>query len=473
MNREFSDYYITPTHDFTRYTRDYEQKYWSKDTSFDWQQDVTENLRVRLETLPREELSRVAFLALPQALKSLEGKISQIRNRGLPLDEDALKAIGECVPFDRPNVGRAMLHLEPLKRLARPVALLKDQLEIAERELSALREQQRLALFRTGNMMKRLESDGERREQSLQLSQLVSQVDQLQRRSLELTARSGSESAAIKAQLRREARAFEPGVSIDLEETRQSICTTLATGRLPEDQVGLARIRDLILKRQIRGLKDIANHALVVEQSAIAPLTMGIIHYRRHREIQEAMTTFVNDEAKHSAVFRRFLAEKLEAKEHISVPLVRGSNRYLWLARFMPGVGMFLAVIIEAVGGAYIEFFGDEQHMPDPLFGSICKTIAERDERRHMDLCAEIYTELYRKDSGWERLQNGVALRVMMKTAYGDKTEDHPLIQAFLAFGVESEKLYQHTSTRLSDQLAKVGVFVHPERLLGFIGRHK
>ena len=78
---------------------------------------------------------------------------------------------------------------------------------------------------------------------------------------------------------------------------------TLHSGCLPDDGQDLSRLKDLILKRQLRGLKDIANHALVVEQSAIAPLTMGIIHYKRYREIQEAMTTFIHDEAKHSATF--------------------------------------------------------------------------------------------------------------------------------------------------------------------------
>jgi hypothetical protein len=227
----------------------------------------------------------------------------------------------------------------------------------------------------------------------------------------------------------------------------------------------------LILKRQLRGLKDIANHALVVEQSAIAPLTMGIIHYKRHREIQEAMTTFINDEAKHSATFRRFLAEKLEAKEFISALLIRGANRYMWLARFMPGMGLFLAVIVEAIGAAYLEFFGKEEYMPDSLFRSICKTISERDEKRHMDLCVDMYNELFRKGHKWERYRNNLALKVMMKSVYGDKTEDHHLIQAFRAFGVESETLYRHIVVRLSEQLARISLYVEPEKLLEFIGR--
>ena len=45
------DYYITPTHDFTQYTKDCEEKYWSKETAFDWDQNVQRNLEEHLEDL--------------------------------------------------------------------------------------------------------------------------------------------------------------------------------------------------------------------------------------------------------------------------------------------------------------------------------------------------------------------------------------------------------------------------------------
>jgi hypothetical protein len=206
-----------------------------------------------------------------------------------------------------------------------------------------------------------------------------------------------------------------------------------------------------------------------VEQSAIAPLTMGIIHYKRYREIQEAMTTFINDEAKHSATFRRFLVEKLEAKEYVSSILIRGATRYMWLARFMPATGMFLAVIVEAIGAAYLEFFANEKYMPDILFRKICQTISIQDETRHMDLCVAMYNELFREGTKWERIRNETALKVIMKSVYGDKTDDHHLIQAFRAFGVESDTLYRHIVTRLSQQLARVSIYVSPEKLLKII----
>ncbi|HEV8050931.1 MAG TPA: hypothetical protein VGP47_00435, partial [Parachlamydiaceae bacterium] len=248
---------------------------------------------------------------------------------------------------------------------------------------------------------------------------------------------------------------------------------TLGSANLPGDPKDLSLIKDLILKRQLRGLKDLANHALVVEQSAIAPLTMGIIHYKRYREIQEAMTTFINDEAKHSATFRRYLVEKLEAREFISAILIKGATRYMWLARFMPGAGMFLAVIVEVIGAATLEFFGNEKYMPDSLFCSICQTISMQDEKRHMDLCVAMYNELFRKGDRWERIRNKGALKVILKSVYGDKTDDHHLIQAFRAFGVDSEMLYQHVTNRLSQQLARISMYVEPERLLEIIGRKR
>jgi hypothetical protein len=94
-----------------------------------------------------------------------------------------------------------------------------------------------------------------------------------------------------------------------------------------------------------------------------------------------------------------------------------------------------------------------------------------QDETRHMDLCVAIYNEFYRKGHKWERFRNNIALKVMMKSVYGDKTEDHHLIQAFRAFGVESDTLYRHIMRRLSEQLARISMYIEPEKLLEIIGR--
>jgi len=469
-DKERPDYYITPTHDFTQYTKDSQEKYWSNDSKFDWLQSVQGNLKEYLENLDQEAFSKVLFMVLPMVKENIERKITQIRQEQLPLEEDALKDIAECILFNRTTIDQALLILQPLKSLQLSVSKMEDRLEILSRDYLDLREQKRIGFFKKGATVKHLETEAERQEQTLELSQLTNHTSQVQRDLNHLKAQYKIESEKPKTEIQKKFKLIEPQVLVDLEETWELLQRTLQSNHVPKDSMDLAHLKDLILKRQIRGLKDIANHALVVEQSAIAPLTMGIIHYKRYREIQEAMTTFINDEAKHSATFRRFLVEKLEAKEYISDSLIKGTSRYMWLARFMPGVGLFLAVIVEAIGAAYLEFFGNEKYMPDSLFCSICKTISMQDEKRHMDLCVAMYNELFRKGNRRERFQNRVALKMIMKSVYGGRTEDHHLIQAFRAFGVESDILYKHIVGRLSQQLARISMYVEPEKILEFIG---
>lgn len=464
------DYYITPTRDFTKYTKDCAEKFWSKETAFDWNQSVPGNLREHLERLNSGDLSRIAFMALPMVGETIERKILQIREKQLPDEEDALKDIGECLPFDRTAIHQALQIRSPLKSLELSVSKLKDQLEILQGEALDLREQQRLGLFRKGVMVKHLETAAEKEQQNQEFSVLTAQINQVEKEYKQLKAQYDIEAKQLKTQNREKLHSIARQILIDFEDTQKLLQQTLRSKNLPADHDDLSRLKDLILKRQIRGLKDIANHALVVEQSAIAPLTMGIIHYKRHREIQEAMTTFINDEAKHSATFRRFLAEKLEAREFISDKLIKGANRYMWIARFLPGTGMFLAVIVEAIGAASLEFFGKKEYMPDNLFCSICKIITDQDETRHLDLCVDMYNELFRKGRRWEVFLNNLILKVMMKSVYGDKTKDHRLIQAFRAFGVESDSLYKHVTGRVSQQLSRISMYVEPEKLLRFMG---
>ena len=448
-------YYITPTHDFTQYTKDYEAKYWSQDTAFEWQQSVPDNLKAHLDSLEPTQFAAVARLAVPLVHAAASRRIAEIRRYGLPSESDALKAIGESILSGRPAIAEALTIVAPLEQLDAPLSQAADQLVILKRQLLELREQQRLGLYKSGTQVHQRTTEAESRAQTEQVAALVERVRQAERAVAESKARRSAERVRLEAGVRNGLAALEPQVLADLDQSR--------------DATALSSLRDLVWKRQLRGLKDIANHALVVEQSAIAPLTMGVIHYKRRREIQQAMTTFVNDEAKHSAVFRRFMAHKLEAKEHIPDAVITGSERYMWLARFMPSGGVFLAVIVEAIGAAFLEFFAAEQNMPEPLFRSICQTIALRDEQRHMDLCAATYNELYRTGSRWERWRNHVALRVMMKAAYGDKNEDHGLLQACRAFGIEASRPYQHAAACLSHQLQRIGMYVAPEELLSFM----
>jgi len=467
--KELPDYYLGPTRDFTQFTRDYEERYWSRDTAFDWGQSVEENLKSHLLRLSEAEFLRIATLALPLVDQNLEQHIGQVEQEGLPLDEDALKAIAGSIPFDREAIRQASTVYAPLERLDLPIAVLQDQLAILERQCLELREQKRLRLFRTESGLRRLETDGERQEQARQLSLLADQTDRVGRALKRSRVEGAAERERLQAVIRAALAAIAPRVLADLMETRDLVRRTLEAGTLPPDPAARERLQDLVLKRQIRALTDIANHALVVEQSAIAPLTMGIIHYRRRREIQEAMTTFVHDEAKHSAVFRRFLAEKMRAKERIPEAIIKGGDRYLWIARLMPSGAVFLAVIVEAIGGAFLEFFAQNDNMPDPLFRGICRIIAERDEKRHQDLCSATYNELYRTGSRWEHFRNRVALRELLRAAYGDKTEDHHLIQACRAFGLESDTLYRFVISRLCEQLDRVGVHASWDSLREFL----
>lgn len=465
------DYYITPTRDFTQYTRDSEEKYWSKDTKFDWSQDIRANLKNHLEKLDEKGLSKVTFMVLPMLIENLEGKIYQINQSHLPLDEDALKYMAETLPSSKKTISEAIAILAPLNEFQLSLSKLEDRQEILNSEMVDLDEQQRLGLVRKGNEIKNMETEAERNGQANEKSRLTNEIRQAESEYAALSDKHTSESKRLKEQIRKDLETIEQQVLVDLDDTKTFLSGILKSQQLPENAEDLAQLKELILKRQLSGLKDIANHALVVEQSAIAPLTMGIIHYKRYREIQEALTTFINDEAKHSATFRRFLVDKLQAKEYISPKLIKGASRYMWLARFMPGAGLFMAVIVEAIGAASLEFFAKEEYMPDILFRSICQTISEQDEKRHMDLCVEIYNELFRKGHAWERFRNKMILTKMMKSVYGDKTEDNQLIQAFRAFGVESETLYRHIMDQLSQQLTRVSVYVETDRLLEIIGR--
>jgi hypothetical protein len=463
------DYYITPTHNFTQYTRDCEEKYWSKDTAFDWSQNVRENLRQHLDQLDEEAFRKVVFMVLPMIRDRVLHHIDQIRRQQLPSEEDALKDIGECIFSDLVAMQEALEIHAPLESLERSSRQMKDRLEIVQRELADIKELQHLGLYREGTQVKQLASESQRQKQSLEISRLSDEFDRVQKDWKELADRRNGEHQRQQARIRQELTKVTPRVLADLEATLAILDRILQSGEVPQDIHELTRLKDLILKRQLRGLKDIANHALVVEQSAIAPLTMGIIHYKRHREIQEAMTTFIRDEAKHSATFRRFLVEKLEAKEYISAILIRGANRYMWLARFLPATGMFLAVIVEIIGAAYLEFFATEKYMPDKLFRGICSTISTQDEKRHIDLCVAMYNELFRKANAWERIRNKSALKKILQSVYGDKDEDHHLIQAFRAFGVESSELYKYIVGHLSSKLARIGMYIQPEELLHLI----
>src|SRR5690349_12932120 len=115
--KERPDYYITPTRDFTKYTKDCEEKYWSKETAFDWSQSVSNNLRKHLAERDEESFLKIAFATLSMIAETLEEKIISIQHAHLPVEEDALKAIAECIPFDMHTIERALTSQVPLSNL--------------------------------------------------------------------------------------------------------------------------------------------------------------------------------------------------------------------------------------------------------------------------------------------------------------------------------------------------------------------
>src|SRR6266516_102396 len=179
--KERPEYYITPTHDFTQYTKDYEEKYWSQDTAFDWQQSVSENLKAHLGRVSPDEFARVARLALPLVDEALGRRIREIRQFGLPLAEDALKAIRECTLSDRSTMDRVLAIQEPLEQLQSAAARVRDRLAVLKRERLELQGLQRLGLVKNATQVQRRATEAEGREQAAQLSSLTDQIDRMER----------------------------------------------------------------------------------------------------------------------------------------------------------------------------------------------------------------------------------------------------------------------------------------------------
>lgn len=468
--KERRGYFISPTHDFTQYTRDCEEKYWSRDTSFDWDQDVQENLRSYVSNLDQEKLNSILVMALPIILNDIGKRISLVQNDHFPISHDELNDLADCLLEKSSVLDKARDIISPLIQHDTQISLIQDKIDVLEKQLNDLQEIKMLGFYKDGldvrepaNEQERESLDAEIKSTELNLKQAKLEIDSFNSSS-EYDVTILRENARLKmAELKTE-------FLNELRNLELIIMDFIQKNGIPEDPESKNYVIDLLLKRQTRAMKDLANHALVVEQSAIAPLTTGVIRYKRHREIQEAMTTFIYDEAKHSAVFRRFLADKLDAKEFISADLIKGANRYMWLAKISPGTGMFMANIIEAIGASYLEFFGREDVMPDQLFRDISRTISDKDERRHMDLCSAIYNELYYTGSKWQKRTNKIALKAIMKSVYGDKTEEHHLIEAFKVFGVSADKLYDHVLGCLSAQLKRIGTEIDKKELLTMIG---
>lgn len=229
------DYYITPSHDFTQYTRDCEEKYWSKDTAFNWSQSVPASLRQNLENLDKDEFYKVTFMVSLMVKEKIEHKISLIRQEHLPLEEDALKDIGECIASDMNSIHEALMIQSPLESLEKSARKLEDQMEIVQRELADLKELQRLGLLREGINVKHLETDSEKQQQSVEISRLTDKLNKVQSECKLATDQNSTERKQLQTKIRNEFSSIEPKVLSELEKTLDLLERTLQSKQIPTD----------------------------------------------------------------------------------------------------------------------------------------------------------------------------------------------------------------------------------------------
>lgn len=226
---------------------------------------------------------------------------------------------------------------------------------------------------------------------------------------------------------------------------------------LPQDADALAAMKTAIADRQFQALVDITNHALGTEQMSVAPLTTAVRTYKHDPTIQHAMTAFINDEAKHAHLFERYMREKLGGEVVLSKSVEQRFDGLGLVSSRMPAVGVFSVLAVEAIGGAFFDFFG--RHCSEPLFRDLCKTIYEWDEQRHMRICQDLYNEKWRRLNRWERFRNNRNMQIMVSQLYKEHQQpDHYLMQACQAFGQPPDALMRHVDANLKQAFQAIGV---------------
>lgn len=234
---------------------------------------------------------------------------------------------------------------------------------------------------------------------------------------------------------------------------------------LPKSEEEIREIKEIIINVQMHALREISHHALIAEQSAVAPLSTSIVDYRRYQPVQEACALFVNDEARHSSVFERYLLNKVHGQKFINKDLVKKYDMFRHMARVMPGASVFLALSVEVVGGAFFEFFGERS--PEPLFRQICKTISGQDEYRHMLICRALYKVVHDPNKqGWlgKKYEN-VRNRIMMKVIADDYKQQLEMLEAAKALGIDPRELINYIGKRLKEEFAHIG-FQIPDSII-------
>ena len=178
-----------------------------------------------------------------------------------------------------------------------------------------------------------------------------------------------------------------------LNNDQVDVIKALEDGKFKPTRQNIETLKQALVRAQLRGLNSMANHALTAEEPSVAPLSFGIQKYSRRTDVRDAFHNFSGDEAKHTHILMRYV-EKLQEDRQVSPRVEKMFGVFSTLAKVSPAAAIFLALNVEAQGGAYFQFMGE--NAPDPLYRGICKAIYELDEARHVKVMVELYNMLYR-----------------------------------------------------------------------------
>lgn len=261
--------------------------------------------------------------------------------------------------------------------------------------------------------------------------------------------------ADVALSLRRQLDAMTPEQVVErarfartaLENTLPSgeLATLIATATV--SPMALSELKTAIVKRQMRALNSIANHAQTAEQPSVAPLTFAIRRFEKTPHLQRLFSLFNEDESNHAGILRRYITEKLGRKEQVSPDVLKKFKKFEKVAMGSTPLALLLGLCVETMGNSYFEFFGE--HAPDPLLKEICRTVAAKDERFHVELFRLTYqTEFNRGGGRLEKLRNQAAITYMLN----ESQKIYPyMVNACLVFGVEPQKLLDKVNQRLRE----------------------
>lgn len=263
-------------------------------------------------------------------------------------------------------------------------------------------------------------------------------------------------------------------LSVSEGQEKEKWIRELETNRLPSGDK-LKELKEIVADIQLGAYKVVVNHAGTVEGYAVAPLAKAIVINRFRPLFQAASALFVEEETKHSLLFLDYQKEKLDDERRDSKSTSKQFNLFRLMVPFSPGGSSFLALAVEIVGGAFFEFFANHENTSEPLFKAMCKEIYENDEKHHMDICENFYKILHDKETQtwfgkwYENERNKWAMWSIAKQVYGGETkEDHYLIRAVRAFGIEPKEFFEHVNQKLLERFERIGHKIDPSLLPKF-----